>query len=59
MKQLIINIDDDLQKELEYISTNINDYISSLIKEDIRKKKENLMDEIVVENREAFKELVK
>jgi len=26
---------------------------------DLRKRKENLMDEIVVENREAFKELAK
>lgn len=63
MKQLTIRLNDDLHKQLKYLSVDIdisiNDYITTLINDDLKKRKEQLMDEIVIQNREAFKELAK
>ena len=63
MKQLTIKIDDDLLMQLEHLSIDldmsIDDYIIALIDNDLKKRKEKLMDDIVSENREAFTELAK
>ncbi|MCL2323277.1 MAG: hypothetical protein FWC47_14390 [Oscillospiraceae bacterium] len=63
MEQLTIKINDNLFKELKNLSVdasfNINDYITDLINSDLKRRKEKLMDDIISENREAFKELAK